>query len=136
MKELKINDVYVKLNLDNGFYVLPGDGAVGKTYLGKLFCTAEANGLGDVACVTYNLHLGEEDILRRLSVVKMGVLMMDRLDLYKTKAVVERLQQIAKAAIVLADVKNLNSLRLGEYRFVWLNRTGKDCIEIGYESYI
>lgn len=136
MRELRINDICVKLNLDNGLYVLPSDGAVGKTYLGKLFCTAEANGMGDVICITYNLHLAEEDILRRLAVIKTGVLLMDRFDLYKTKAIVQQLRQISKSAVVLVDVKNLNSVQLGEYRFAWMNRTGEGDIEVGYESYI
>lgn len=52
-ERVKDQDVYIKLNLDNGFYVHPND----------------------VACITYSIYLGKDDILRRLTVINTSSLM-------------------------------------------------------------
>lgn len=130
MKKLEFNDVQILVDLEVGLYVLPENGAAGKTYLGKLLQAARANGVENVAYVTYDADLTEQGILDKLNIMENGILVVDRFDLYKTEAVVSRLRQISKSSVVLVDTKNLNSLKLGEYRFVTINRTGENCIGV------
>lgn len=130
MRKLEFNDIQILIDLEAGLYVLPGDGATGKTYLGKLLQAAKANGVENVAYVTYDADLTEQGILDKLKVMQDGVLVVDRFDLYQSEAVVERLKQISKGSVVLVDVKNLNSLKLGKYRFATISRAGENCIGV------
>lgn len=131
MREVKFNDVYILINLEAGLYVLPSDGASGKTYLGKLLQAARANGVENIAYITYDPDLSEQSIVEKMDLREDSVLLVDRFDLYKTKVIVSRLNSLSKNSVILVDVKNLNSLRLGNYRFAVISRMGENYIEVG-----
>lgn len=94
--------IRVNINLKNGLYRLPCNGGAGKTYLYKILKSLRVSNK-NIQCVSYDSNKEIKDI-------KDGIVICDRLDMYQSKSLIDKLSDIADRNIVLMDIKSLEYL--------------------------
>lgn len=109
---MKLLDIEINILLkENGIYCLGFNGASGKSYLYELLESYSNNKRDEVLALTFNSKFNDNFIISCISDFRGKYIILDRLDLYFSKAIRDALISKSKSCIILIDLKNNISLR-------------------------
>ena len=111
MINIDLNDISLKLNLENGIYSFVPINGNGKTYLYHLLNSAAqfCDNL-EILTVTYSKFI-LSDLVSIIKSKKWDIILLDRFDLYYSKDINYCLDEIRNSSVILIDMKNQITLK-------------------------
>lgn len=126
MLNLRKGSININIELDNGVYLLPDIGGIGKTRLFEL-CKSLSVIQDDICCVTYSEL---EDRMIGYHEGAYSLFVFDRLDAYISREVVDLIISL-KDCIVLCSLKDSYKFDRVDWKQAGLHMSDAFSIEVG-----